>query len=598
MSVGTVAAAAHGPLDLVLAAKELRQIGDNYWVIVNIPIKGHRMSSDTSHLNSGLLIIVAGLALSGCAGLPTVGLSAGHIDADDTAESQVQDAPQPRLLPATPEPELAPVEESPETTYSVVVKDVPAVDLIFSLSRDAGLELDMQASSNKRVTLNAIDRPLNEILARISEQTNLRFDLRGINLMIQDDLPYWQNYRVDYVNISRDSEGEVGVATQIATSGGTVGEQTGSQGDGQGNLSKTTVKSTSNNDFWTTLEMGLEALVKDSAATEQSSTPAELDPVIVNKMSGIVTVLGSQKQHLRVSKHLETIQSSSQRQVLIEMTIVEVELNDNYQAGVDWQRLSSDGGVGNNGASVRSNLLGASLTVPPFFSVGYNDEDPNGSNVSATVRLLQQFGDTKVLSSPKIMALNNQTALLKVVNENVYFTVELDIREATADIPERRTFTSEIHTVPVGLVLSVTPQISEEGFVSLNIRPTISRITGFAIDPAPRLAGSDFDNLIPEIQVREIESLLKVQDKRTVVLGGLMQNERESTKDGIPGLSKIPKLGKLFSKTSDKMVKTELVIFLKPTIVEADGHGNAAVRLSDYYDISAEREALRSVEYR
>lgn len=556
------------------------------------------MSSDESKprffsaagLAASLLVL-----LSACAGQPSVGFSAGHVIEDDAAEFPPQPV-QPVAMPAEPEPE--PIVEEAVETYTVVVKDVPAVDLLFSLARDAALELDMQADSNKTVTLNAVDRPLHEILARIAEQSSLRYSLRGNNLLIQDDDPYWHNYKVDYVNMSRDSEGEVGVATQIATSGGTVGEETSSQGDGQGNLSRTTVKNLSRNDFWTALELGLEAIVRDSHASEAAATPAENDPVIVNRMSGVVTILGNQKQHFRVQEHLGSIMANSQRQVLIEMTIVEVELSDNYQAGVDWQRLSSAAGTGNNGASLQSDMLGANLGVPPFFTLGYNDDDPNGGNISATVKMLQQFGDTKVLSSPKIMALNNQTALLKVVNENVFFTVELDIRDATADIPERRTFTSELHTVPVGLVLSVTPQISESGFVSLNVRPTISRITGFAVDPAPRLAGADFDNLIPEIQVREIESLLKVRDGRTIVLGGLMQNEHESAKDGIPGLSRIPKLGKLFSYDSDRIVKTELVIFLKPTIVNTGAEPGTNVKLADYYDFAAEQQPARSIKYR
>ena len=447
------------------------------------------------------------LLLSGCAGLPTVGFSAGHVVADEAEEFPAPPVQAVQPPVAVPEPEADP---EPVETFTVVVKEVPAVDLLFSLARDAGLELDLQADSNKTVTLNAVDRPINEILARIAEQSRLRYTLRGNNLIIQDDDPYWQNYMVDYVNMSRDSEGEVGVATQIATSGGTVGEDSGGQGDGQGNLSKTTVKNISKNDFWASLEAGLTAMIGSSTVAGSSTSPAENDPIIINRMSGVVTVLGTQKQHYQVRKHLDHVMSNSQRQVLIEMTIVEVELSDNYQAGVDWQRLSSAAGLGNNGVSVTSDLLGANLSVPPIFTLGYNDDDPNGSNISATVKMLQQFGDTKVLSSPKIMALNNQTALLKVVNESVFFTVELDIREATVDLPERRTFTSELHTVPVGLVLSVTPQISGAGFVSLNVRPTISRITGFAVDPAPRLAGADFDNLIPEIQVREIESLLKV----------------------------------------------------------------------------------------
>lgn len=529
--------------------------------------------------------------LAACAGPRTVDLSAGHVVDPSGMPEKVAPAVQPVPEPVKlPEPEPVPVK-----TYSVVVKDVPVKDLLFSLARDAGLELDLQADGGKTVTINAVERPLPEILRRLSEQTALRYQLRGNNLIIQDDLPYWHNYLVDYVNIVRNAVGEVGVATQIATSGGTVGESSagGAAGDQNGNLSKTTVKNTSNNDFWASLEVGLEALVRSEVAAGSTMSPEQNDPVIMNKMSGVVTVLGSQNQQRRVEDYLNRIAKNSQRQVLIEMTIVEVELSDNYQAGVDWERLSDNGGLGSNGPSVQAELLGADLKVPPFVSIGYN-----GTNIAATVRMLQQFGDTKVLSSPKIMALNNQTALLKVVNENVYFSVELDVREATVDIPERRTFTSQIHTVPVGLVLSVTPQISESGLVNLNIRPTISRITGFAIDPAPRLAGADFDNLIPEIQVREIESLLQVNNGKTIVLGGLMQNERVSEKDGIPGLSRIPKIGNLFSYTRDKLVKTELVIFLKPTIVENGATPANGDQLSDYYNVAAESGSLGNVEYR
>ncbi len=531
------------------------------------------------------------LSLSGCATPAAVDMSTGHVLVDDEPELLA-----PAVV-AEPEPEREPL--PPEPTYTIVVKEVPVVDLLFSLARDAGLDLDLQADNGKLVTLNAVERPLREVLDRIAGQAELRFDLHGNNLVVQDDVPFWKNYAVDYVNVTRNSEGEVGVATQIATSGGSVGEDSGGdQGDKQGNLSKTTVRNTSNNDFWAALEQGLEAILGNGTSGTASGKQAENDPVIVNKTSGIVTVLGNRRQQQRVASLLHSVVTSAQRQVLIEMTIVEVELSDNYQAGVDWQRLSSNAGLGNNGVTVGSDMLGAGLSVPPVFMLGYNDDDPNGGNVSATVRMLQKFGDTKVLSSPKIMALNNQTALLKVVEENVFFNVELDIRDATTDIPERRTFTSTIRTVPVGLVLSVTPQISDHGFVSLNIRPTISRITGYAVDPAPRLAGADFDNLIPQIQVREIESLLQVRNGRTVVLGGLMQNERESEKDGVPGLSRIPKLGKLFSYSRDNVVKTELVIFLRPTIIEAGSQPASAGRLSDYYDASAELGPAQAVEYR
>lgn len=519
------------------------------------------------------------LTLSACANLRSVDQSVGHID--DVVPPVASLEPIVDKPPALPEPEPAP----PVETYTVVVKDVPVTDLLFSLARDAGLDLDIQADSERTITINAVEQPLSNILARVAEQADLRFELRSSNLIIQEDLPYWHNYLVDYVNVSRNSVGEVGVATQIATSGGTVAEETsGSQEDGNGNLSKTTVTSRSSNDFWAVIESSLISLIADGGNENTGpSNPAEFNPVIINSMAGVVTVLGTQRNHQQVQRYLDKVAASVQRQVLIEMTIVEVELSDRYQAGVDWQRLSDGAGTGSNGVSLEADLLGANLSTSPFVSLGFNSFDADGSGISAGVRMLQQFGETKVLSSPKIMALNNQTALLKVVNEEVFFTIELDVREATPDIAERRTFTSEIHTVPVGLVLSVTPQISEKGFVSLNIRPTISRITGFAVDPAPRLADAEFDNLIPEIQVREIESLLQVFDGRTIVLGGLMQNELVKSEDGIPGLSKIPKIGGLFSYNSDELVKTELVIFLRPTIVSGAESPAGTKGIRDYY---------------
>lgn len=542
-------------------------------------------------LGGGLRLALLTLLFSGCAGPQVVDMSAGHLLEEaplpEAAPQAAREAPEPpKQLP------IAPVE-----TYTVVVKDVPVVDLLFSLARDAGLDVDIQASVDKTVTLNAVERPLREILSRVADQVQLRFELRGSNLVIQDDLPYWHNYLVDYVNIARSSTGEVGVATQIATSGGSVGEQSSSRGDNQGNLSKTTVKSNSDNDFWSALEAGLTSILSEQRSAGEPTSPQEHDPVITNPMSSVVTVFGTQRAHRRVREYLDRIMSNSQRQVLIEMTIVEVELNDNFQAGVDWQKLAESAG-GEGDISLQTDLIGGDLQIAPFVTLGFEDIDALGGSVIATIRMLQQFGDTKVLSSPKIMALNNQTALLKVVNEEVFFTVELDIREATADFPERRTYTSELHTVPVGLVMSVTPQISDGGFVSLNIRPTISRITGFAIDPAPRLAGADFDNLIPEIQVREIESLLQVLDGRTVILGGLMQNEQVSAKDGVPGLSKIPGVGKLFSYTRDNLVKTELVIFLKPTIVKNGTTPPGGPRLGDYYQPPEPRQVTGRVDYR
>ena len=126
-----------------------------------------------------------------------------------------------------------------------------------------------------------------------------------------------------------------------------------------------------------------------------------------------------------------------------------------------------------------------------------------------------------------------------------------------------------MHSVPVGIVMNVTPFISKNNEVILNVRPTISRILNFAEDPSPALAGQNqIRNLIPEIQVREMESLLRVQSGNVAIIGGLMQNKVDNRTSGVPGLGRLPVLGKLFSYETRELEKTELLIFLRPTVID------------------------------
>jgi general secretion pathway protein D len=124
-----------------------------------------------------------------------------------------------------------------------------------------------------------------------------------------------------------------------------------------------------------------------------------------------------------------------------------------------------------------------------------------------------------------------------------------------------------VHSVPIGFVMAVTPQVSDGEQVTLNVRPTISRIIGYVEDPSPALAEADVVSLVPEVQVREVESILKVASGQIGVLGGLMQDTVDKSTDGIPGLSRIPWLGNLFSYRDDSASKTELIIFLRPVVI-------------------------------
>ena len=185
-------------------------------------------------------------------------------------------------------------------------------------------------------------------------------------------------------------------------------------------------------------------------------------------------------------------------------------------------------------------------------------------NIAASINLLKQFGDTKVLSSPKLAVLNNQTAVLKVVDNLVYFTVQAQQTTGTTTNQPFTTVTTTPNTVPVGVVMSVTPQINDTGNVNINVRPTITSLIRYVPDPNPQIPTNQG---VPEIRTREMESLLQINSGSTAVLGGLMQDEIQRNSDQVPGLSKIPGIGNVFKGRSDLSKKTELVIFLRPTVI-------------------------------
>ncbi len=319
--------------------------------------------------------------------------------------------------------------------------------------------------------------------------------------------------------------------------------------------------------------------------------------VIASPETGIVTIRGTQRQHERVREYLDKVLNSARRQVLIEATIAEVQLSEQFQQGVNWSRVRADGsgwafsqqpsgtsplgtgaapGSGPGGIVFPQNPTGTSDPGGASFSGGqtpslgvlrYLNTTSALGSIGAAVSLLQTFGKVKVLSSPKISVLNNQTAVLKVVDNKVYFTIGVQITPGTATTAPLVTYTSTPNTVPVGFVMSVTPQIEESGTVTINVRPTISRIVGYVTDPNPALASSNVTSRIPEIQTRELESILKVTNGDVAVMGGLMQESVNDQEDGVPGASGVPLFGNLFKYRNDASTKSELVIFLRPIVV-------------------------------
>ncbi len=486
-------------------------------------------------------LLINGCALFDPRPLPTQ--QEGHL-----AESAPAALPSPvRHAPPLPAPPPLPESEH----YTVSVHEVPVRELLFSLAQEAGLNLDVHAQVQGNVTLNALDQPLSRILDRIVSQLPIRYESRRDYLAVLPDTPFFRTYPVDYLNLARKTGSSIRVTTQIESTGTAAGGET----QGTDNNSTTSVSGTIELDFWNELKTSVEALLAD--ARESGTATA----VIPQPMAGLIAVRATERLHRVVRRFLDEVLKRIRRQVLIRVTIVEVALNDRYQAGIEWSLISEGFGL-----DVERTALGP---LPPSaissLVLDYDDRIAGGT-FNATLRLLEEFGETRVLSSPQLMALNNQTALLKVVDNLVYFTVE---QQSTLSVQgsSENTSRSEVHTVPVGVVMSVTPQIDEYGQVMLSVRPSISRINRFVSDPNPALTGQG--NRIPEIQVRELESILSLKDGQVAVLGGLIQDERVQDRNSLPFFSRLPWIAPLFNARTRQAARSELVILLRPTVVHA-----------------------------
>ena len=551
-----------------------------------------------------------GVMLAGC-GTKPIKPAAQHIQQPTTPLETESSIPQPiRDTVVLPPPKPA----GKVATYSVVVTNVPAQEILFALARDAKINLDIQSGIQGAVTVNAINQTLPQILDRISRQVDMRYEISNGTLTVMPDTPYLHNYKIDYVNMDRDSDGSISNSSMVGSTTG--GSTTGASTSGNNNNSTLTIKNNSKNHFWETLTQNIKDIlhetdkilpagssetsvqqVREASSTgtgaqtasggkksapkggidnsppvnveeggmtiTKRSTFREAASVIANPEAGIITVRATGKQHEKIQQFIDQIMTSARRQVLIEATIVEVRLSDNYQQGIDWSVMAAGKGFNftQSGTGLPAANTGSLLTM------GYLNPTSKFGDIAASISLLQSFGNVKVLSSPKLSVMNNQTAMLRVVDNKVYFTVNSTVTPCspTPCVPIIA-YTTTVSTVPIGFTMSVTPEINDSDTVLINIRPSITRLLSNAIDPTP---GLSVQNTVPQTSTREMESVLKIESKQTAVLGGLMEDSSNKLTDEVPLLAKIPLLGSLFQNRNDTTNKTELVIFLRPVVIKS-----------------------------
>ncbi len=530
------------------------------------------------NLGLALLCSSATVFLSGC-GAKTFEPSELHI----TKENVAAEAPRhiedvPKLIRRTASMPSLEYSETQET-FDVVVHNVSVRDLLFALVRDLKLNADIDTDVVGVVSISAFDQTFEKILERISRQIPLRYEFIDNVVQIGLDTPYAKQYVVDYLNIQRSFASSSSIENVEPEDG-----ETG--GSGSADIS---VSSTYN--FWNQVEAMISEMVLDSyegnevgdtfedtllsdLANNEGQVRRDEAYFSIDETSGIIVVNASQKIHNQVQEYLDTLHEVAHRQVLLEATIVEVFLDNNYAQGINWGLFSGDG-AGNNGRLFANQ--NAALDINAVLQSGRLDDASFGAqivrgDVAVAVDLLNRFGDAKVMSSPRISAMNNQGALLRIVDNQYYFEVVISSEEEeNEDGTTDTTYTYEVdeEVIPVGFSMSVLPQISKDGQIMLNMRPSLTRVIGEVDLPnLPIAVGEIAVGSKPITRVREFESLLTLNDGEVGVLGGFIEDFSSDTHSGIPGAMDLPGVGGLFENKKEQSRRVQLVIFIKASIIK------------------------------
>ncbi|WP_372023564.1 hypothetical protein P7L70_18980 [Tistrella mobilis] len=456
-----------------------------------------------------------------------------------------------------------------------VAGQIPIAEVVEDLAHQArvGVVIDPVLEGIVRVSLSGV--PLGSALAAIGRQVNFVYRIEGGVLLVERDRPVVRIYRIDQPDMVRRVDGGVAASSELDTVG------TGSGGTADRNGSSIAIRNHTDGAFWNDAIRTLAAALGipgDDAAQIADPADDRRPRLSVNPRTGVIAVYGDRHAQDVVRRVIAGLRRTTGRQVLIEARVVEVALDEGYEAGIDWSAILS-------GDVTIAGRFGA-----PAARIANGVDDVlgirvSGSDIDALVGLAARFGAVRTLSSPRLTVLNNQTALLKVAENAVYFTldVERETDDDTGDVT--LTVNSKLNTVPIGLVLSVQPAIAaDERSVVMTVRPTITRIAREVADPGVAIASQNqVESLVPVVEVRELDSVLRIRSGEIMIMGGLMEERARFDESGAPVLKDLPWVGRLFRADTDASHTVELVVFLRATILPDDTGGTIAPADIDLY---------------
>jgi MSHA type pilus biogenesis protein MshL len=515
-------------------------------------------------MRPALTITVLTLAVGGCA------LQAPEIVDTQALRSAVIPTPTPR--PSEPldintrlsfpsESQSVLPAQASETLYTFQAAELPISQALRLFAEAFSLNLIVDEEVSGVIDVDFSDLPFEDAMSTLLDAHGYYWtrDRNLIHVRSQET----RLFEIDYIRLVRTGNGSSQAQVSSTSSGGGSGSAAGGSAGTDSPAGTMSIQQTDSVSFWGELENELAVLVSEEGR------------LVVNRLAGTIQVSDQHRRVEEIAAYLQQVEQSIYRQVDIEIKIVEVTLNDDLSLGIDWSRLVSPGAIGDSVDYVISNVVGAPAggigALSPSLNLTYSNTAANGSNdLTGMLSALSEQGDVQVVSQPHIRTLNNQSALIKVGTDRTFFRKE-QVTDATN--AGSQTFSTDVpQVVTEGIVLSITPQISMQGWITMDVSPVVTRVSSVSevLDD-----NGNVQSTAPNLDISQASSLVRARSGQTIIIGGLIQNADSYTSRGVPGLRRIPGIGQLFTGTYKAETKKELIMFLTPRLVDREPPGFA-----------------------
>ena len=491
------------------------------------------------------------------------------------------------------------------TRFTLLLQDADLRGVLLGLGRDSPLNLVVAPDVTGTVSADLKDVSLLDILDQLVAGRGYRYAVEGNLLRIFREDRETRTYQVDYPSYTRKGDTRVALAGFMGSSvdvGGESGSGGGGASGGAQDNSISQIETQQQTDLWSEIEAAVRTIVfgapdvvselRAEGASGEDALAARR--VLVSRQSGLVSVTAESAVLAEVEAYLDAVAASTQRQVLIDAQIIEVRLGDDLDLGFDIEGAPDlpDDAVGVFERLIVPGLRDATLvqSLAPVLNAGGVSIGIANDSFGLILRAIARQTDVRVLSTPRVSTLNNHKAMIKVVRNQVFFVAETETIVSDDVVQTITEFVPNV--IPVGVNLDVTPQVSADGEITLHVRPSVSEVV--SVEPQPRASEDVPQNgSLPVVDVRETDTVLRVHDGATIVLGGLVQSREFEQERRVPLLADIPLLGAVFRNTSVSQIRTELVIFLTPTVLDPPRVTRTAVdsrdRLDAVDDVGLER---------